>query len=41
MYKDAVRYKTYKKTKKFPEITKYIGLESLKAILKEDFTKRT
>jgi len=36
MYKDAARYKTYKDTEKFPKVTSYMGLESLRAILRED-----
>jgi len=36
MYKDAARYKTYKGSGKFPKVTSYIGLESLRAVLKED-----
>jgi len=36
MYKDAARYKTYKETEKFPSITRYRGLESLRAVLKEN-----
>jgi len=36
MYKDAARYKRYKETGEFPSITRYVGLESLKAVLKED-----
>jgi len=36
MYKDAARYKTYKETEKFPSITRYRGLQSLRAVLKED-----
>ena len=36
MYKDAARYKTYKETEKFPSITRYRGLESLRTVLKED-----
>jgi len=36
MYKDAARYKKYKETGKFPSITRYTGLRSLRAVLKED-----
>jgi len=36
MYKDAARFQTYIKTKNFPPVTKYRGLQSLRAILSED-----
>jgi len=36
MYKDAARFKTYKKTGKFPTVTRSIGVNSLKEVLKED-----
>jgi uncharacterized protein YecE (DUF72 family) len=36
MYKDAARFITYKKTGKFPTVTRSIGVHSLKEILKED-----
>ncbi len=36
MYKDAVRLKTYKKTGKFPMVTRSTGLKSLMEVLKED-----
>ena len=36
MYKDAARLKIFKETGKFPPITRYLGLESLKKVLSED-----
>jgi uncharacterized protein YecE (DUF72 family) len=36
MYKDAARLKMYKETGKFPQITKYTGLDSLEEVLSED-----
>jgi hypothetical protein len=36
MYKDAARFKAYKKTGKFPTITRSIGVSSLKEVLQED-----
>ena len=36
MYKDATRYKIYKKTGKFPMITKSPGTDSLAEVLQED-----
>ncbi|UCE57960.1 MAG: DUF72 domain-containing protein [Candidatus Bathyarchaeota archaeon] len=36
MYKDAARYKIYKKTGKFPMITKSPGTDSLAEVLQED-----
>jgi uncharacterized protein YecE (DUF72 family) len=36
MYKDAARFMTYLKYKKFPSVTKYQGLQSLRAVLSED-----
>jgi len=36
MYKDATRLKMYKETGKFPQITKYAGLDSLGEVLSED-----
>ncbi len=36
MYKDATRFKTYRKTGKFPTVTRSIGANSLKEILQED-----
>jgi len=36
MYSDAARMKAYKKTGKFPSITKTIGLDSLREVLRED-----
>ena len=36
MYKDAARLKMYKETGKFPQITKYTGLNSLEEVLSED-----
>lgn len=36
MYKDAARLKTYKRTGKFPMVTKSTGLTSLKEVLDED-----
>jgi len=36
MYKDAARFKTFKKTGKFPPVTRSIGVSSLKEVLKED-----
>jgi len=36
MYKDAARYKMHKETGEFPPITRYTGLQSLKAVLRED-----
>jgi uncharacterized protein YecE (DUF72 family) len=36
MYKDAARFKTYKKTGKFPTVTRSIGVNSLMEVLKED-----
>jgi uncharacterized protein YecE (DUF72 family) len=36
MYKDAARLKTYKKTGKFPMVTKSTGLNSLVGVLHED-----
>ncbi len=36
MYKDAARLKTYKKTGKFPMVTKSTGLHSLDEVLRED-----
>jgi hypothetical protein len=35
MYKDAGRFKIYKQTGKFPNVTNTIGLSSLREILKE------
>jgi len=36
MYKDAARFKTYKKTGIFPTVTRSVGVNSLKEVLKED-----
>jgi len=36
MYKDAARLKIFRETGKFPPITRYLGLESLKKVLAED-----
>lgn len=36
MYKDAARYKLYKQTGKFPQVTKSTGLASLREVLSED-----
>ena len=36
MYKDAVRFKIYKQTGKFPKVTSSKGLESLAEVLRED-----
>lgn len=36
MYKDAARLKIYKKTGKFPNVTKSTGLSSLQTVLEED-----
>jgi len=36
MYKDAARFQTYKKTGKFPRVTRSTGVGSLKEVLKED-----
>ncbi len=36
MFKDAARLKTYKKTGKFPMVTKSTGLHSLEEVLRED-----
>jgi len=36
MYSDAARMKTYRKTGKFPAITKGVGLDSLKEVMSED-----
>lgn len=36
MYKDAARLKIYKRTGKFPKITRSTGLDSLEEVLKED-----
>ena len=36
MYKDAARFKIYKKTGKFPTVTKFTGQKSLIEVLKED-----
>ncbi len=36
MYKDAARFKIYKKTGKFPMVTKSTGLNSLMEVLQED-----
>ncbi len=36
MYKDAARFKIYKKTGKFPMVTKSTGLKSLMEVLQED-----
>ena len=36
MYKDAARLKIYKETGKFPQITRYTGLDSLEEVLSED-----
>lgn len=36
MYKDAARLKTYKKTGKFPKVTRSTGVSSLEEILRED-----
>ena len=36
MYKDAVRYKIYKQTRKFPSVSKARGQQSLREALRED-----
>jgi uncharacterized protein YecE (DUF72 family) len=36
MYSDAARLKTYRKTGKFPMVTKTTGLDSLESVLKQD-----
>lgn len=36
MFKDAARFKIYKETGKFPQVTKSIGIDSLVEVLKED-----
>jgi len=36
MYKDAARFKTYKKTGTFPTVTRSLGVSSLKQVLQED-----
>jgi uncharacterized protein YecE (DUF72 family) len=36
MYKDAARLKIFRETGKFPPVTRYLGLESLKKVLAED-----
>lgn len=36
MYKDAARFKTYKETGRFPNVTKSFGLKSLEEVLQED-----
>jgi len=36
MYKDAARFKTYRKTGKFPTVTRSTGVSSLREVLQED-----
>ncbi len=36
MYKDAARFKVFKESKKFPQVTGSLGLNSLKEVLAED-----
>jgi len=38
MYKDAARLRVYQKTGNFPDVTKTMGLESLKSVIEEDAT---